>query len=64
MGQQRQSAERLFGDALDMKPKARHAFLDAACRDEPELKHLVEKLLKEDERIGSFLKKPLLDLSK
>jgi eukaryotic-like serine/threonine-protein kinase len=63
MRQQRQSAEKLFGDALDIEPQARRAFLDAACHDEPELKHLVEQLLMEDERAGSFLKKPLLDFS-
>jgi serine/threonine protein kinase len=63
MGQQRQSVEKLFGDALDMAPEARRAFLDAACRDEPELKHLVEQLLIENERAGSFLKEPLFDLS-
>src|ERR1700759_5765881 len=63
MGQQRQSVEKLFGEALDMEPEARHAFLDAACRDEPELKHLVEQILSEDERVGSFLKKPPFDLS-
>jgi eukaryotic-like serine/threonine-protein kinase len=63
MSRQRQSVEKLFGDALDMQPGARRAFLDAACRDEPELKHLVEHLLSEDERAGSFLKRPLLELS-
>jgi serine/threonine protein kinase/Flp pilus assembly protein TadD len=61
MGQQRQSVEQLFGDAIDMEPEARHAFLDAACQDEPELKRLVEQLLMEDERAGSFLKKPVVD---
>src|ERR1700756_852553 len=64
MGQQREWVEKLFGDALDMAPEARRAFLDAACRDEPELKRLVEELLMEDERAGSFLKEPLVGLSK
>ena len=32
MGQQRQSVEKLFGEALDMAPEARRAFLDAACK--------------------------------
>jgi serine/threonine protein kinase/Tfp pilus assembly protein PilF len=63
MGQQRQSVEKLFGEALNMPPEARRAFLDAACRDEPELKHLVEQLLMEDERAGSFLKEPVFDSS-
>jgi serine/threonine protein kinase/formylglycine-generating enzyme required for sulfatase activity/dienelactone hydrolase len=63
MGHQRQSVEKLFGDALDMAPEARRAFLDAACHDDPELKHLVEQLLMEDERAGSFLKRPLFDSS-
>ncbi|WP_035355260.1 hypothetical protein [Edaphobacter aggregans] len=63
MGQQRQSVEKSFGDTLEMEPEARRAFLDAACRDEPELKHMVEQLLMEDERAGSFLEKPLFDFS-
>src|SRR6202041_2553886 len=63
MGQQRQSVEKLFGDALEMAPEARRAFLDAACHDEPELKHVVEQLLIEEEGAGSFLKGPLFDLS-
>jgi hypothetical protein len=42
-----------------MEPEARRAFLDAACYDEPELKHLIEQLLMEDERAGSFLKSHL-----
>jgi eukaryotic-like serine/threonine-protein kinase len=61
MGEQRQSVEKLFGDALFMEPEARGAFLDAACRDKPELKHLVEEMLMEGERAGSFLEKPPFD---
>src|SRR5246127_4580434 len=63
MGEQRQSVEKLFGDALSMEPEARAAFLDGACHNDPELKHLVEEMLMEDERAGSFLKKPLIDVS-
>ena len=63
MGQQSQSVEKLFGEALDMEPEARRAFLDAACHDDPALKHLVEQLLVKDERAGSFLNKPLFDFS-
>jgi serine/threonine protein kinase/Flp pilus assembly protein TadD len=63
MGKQRQSIEKVFGDALEMAPEARRAFLDAACHDEPELKRLVEQLLLEDERAGSFLNKPFFDPS-
>jgi len=54
MGQQRQSVEKLFGDALVMEPEARPGFLDVTCHDDPELKHLAEQLLMEDERAGSF----------
>jgi eukaryotic-like serine/threonine-protein kinase len=63
MGQQRQSVEKLFGDALEMEPEARRAYLDAACHDDPELKHLVEQLLIEDERASGFLQEPLVDFS-
>ncbi len=57
MGQQRQPVEKLFGAALEMEPEARRAFLDAACHDEPELKHPIEQLLMEDERAGELAQK-------
>jgi eukaryotic-like serine/threonine-protein kinase len=63
MGQQKQSVEKLFSDALDMAPEARRAFLDGACYNDPELKHLVEEMLMEDDRAGSFLEKPPFDFS-
>jgi eukaryotic-like serine/threonine-protein kinase len=58
MALERQSVERLFGDAVEMKPEDRGAFLDTACQDAPELRQLVEELLRADERAGSFLKNP------
>src|ERR1700760_4364327 len=61
MGEQRQSVEKLFGDALFIEPEARRAFLDGACHNDPELKHLVEEMLTEEERAGSFLEKPPFD---
>lgn len=64
MGQQRQPVEKLFGAALEMEPEARRAFLDAACHDEPELKHPIEQLLMEDERAGSLLKSGILHLGR
>ena len=63
MDEQRQSVEKLFGDALFMEPEARGAFLDAACRDEPELKHQVEEMLMEGDRAASFFEKPPFDFS-
>ncbi len=63
MLQQRQLVENLFGEAVHMEFDARRAFLESACRDAPEIKHLVEELLREDERAGSFLKKPLFERS-
>jgi serine/threonine protein kinase/Tol biopolymer transport system component len=53
-----QSAAELFGEALDLPPERRPAFLDQACRDAPELRRLVEQLLLEDQRAGSFLLNP------
>lgn len=63
MVQQKQLVEKLFGDAVGMDPESRRAFLESACHDAPELKHLVEELLRQDERAGSFLKQPLFKLS-
>jgi serine/threonine protein kinase/predicted negative regulator of RcsB-dependent stress response len=55
-----QSAEELFGAALDLPPESRGAFLDQACREAPALRRLVEELLLEHDRAGSFLAQPLL----
>ena len=55
-----QSAEQLFGEALELQPERRAAFLDQACRGAPELRRLVEELIHENQRMGSFLAQPLL----
>ena len=60
MGKWDQSAEELFGAALDLAPESRAAFLDQACRDSPELRQLVDELLLENDRAGSFMAAPLL----
>ncbi len=60
MADREQAAEQLFGEALSLRPERRSAFLDQACREAPELRQLVEELLRENERIGSFLAEPLL----
>jgi hypothetical protein len=54
-----QSAEQLFGEVLELQPEQRAAFLDQACRDAPELRSLVEELLLDNQRMGSFLGAPL-----
>jgi len=59
MDNQQQSAEELFEVALDMPPESRSAFLDQACHDAA-LRQLVEELLLENDRAGSFLRGPLL----
>src|SRR6202453_1158187 len=59
MENQQQSAEELFEGALDMPPERRAAFLDQACHDAA-LRQLVEALLLENDRVGSFLAGPLL----
>ena len=53
-----QSAEELFGEALELHPEGRSAFLDRACGHDPKLRRLVEQLLMEDARAGSFLGHP------
>ena len=55
-----QSAEQLFGEALELQPERRAAFLDQACRGAPELRRLVEELLRDNQLAGSFLAKPIL----
>jgi eukaryotic-like serine/threonine-protein kinase len=60
MADREQAAEQLFGEALSLRPERRSEFLDQACREAPELRQRVEELLRQDERIGSFLAEPLL----
>jgi serine/threonine protein kinase/Flp pilus assembly protein TadD len=62
MASQRQIVEEIFGAALDLDPEQRSIFVAHACRESPELQPLVEELLLENERAGSFLEKPLLQL--
>src|SRR5579863_7493022 len=49
------SAERVFGEALDLRPEERPAFLDRACRGQPDLRTAVEALLEEHDRLDGFL---------
>ena len=53
-----QSAEELFGEALELPLERRAAFLDQACRNAPEIRRRVEQLLEQDQQAGSFLGKP------
>ena len=57
---QGQSAEDLFGAALDLPVERRAAFLDEACRGVPEVRRQVEEMLEENDRLGSFLNEPVL----
>ena len=52
---QQQSIEEMFEAVLDLPPAERQDFLNQACRGAPELRMLVEELLAEDQRAGSFL---------
>jgi serine/threonine protein kinase len=53
-----QSAEELFGEALELPLERRSAFLDQACRNSPEIRRRVEQLLEQDQQAGSFLANP------
>ena len=55
MANQQESAEEIFGAALDLPPEQRPAYLAAACRGSVELRHMVEALLLDHERLGNFL---------
>jgi serine/threonine protein kinase/Tol biopolymer transport system component len=51
-------AEELFGEALELPPESRSAFLDRVCSHDPELRRHLEQLLLEDARAASFLAAP------
>jgi eukaryotic-like serine/threonine-protein kinase len=60
MADRAQAAERVFAEALSQRPERRSAFLDQVCRGAPDLRQMVEDLLRENERLGSFLAEPLV----
>jgi predicted ATPase len=62
MANLKQSAEQIFGVVLDLPPEQRAAFLDRACGDVPELRRMVDDLLANNDRLGSFLGQPLCHL--
>ena len=53
-----QYAEELFGEALELPPESRSAFLDRVCGHDAELRRHLEQLLLKDARAGSFLAGP------
>jgi eukaryotic-like serine/threonine-protein kinase len=55
MSDQEESAEQLFGEALDLSADERRDFLDRTCRDQPELRRRVDALLEEHDRLQGFL---------
>jgi tetratricopeptide (TPR) repeat protein len=61
MASQRELAEQLFEAALALKPGERYAYLDEMCSSDPQLRRMVEDLLAEDARAGSFLEHPPFD---
>ena len=58
MNEQEQTAEELFGEALDQPRDKRGAFLDRVCAGRPVLRRMVEDLLDENDRLSGFLSEP------
>ncbi|HEX4156340.1 MAG TPA: protein kinase [Acidobacteriaceae bacterium] len=63
MAEQEQSAEQIFGAALDLPPEQRSAYLVRACGESTELRTLVEQLLIDYRRMGGFLDDPFISSS-
>lgn len=53
------AAEQLFAEALEMQPEQRALFLDQACQDSPDVRHIVDQLLRDHERAASFMAQSL-----
>ena len=61
METRRELAEQLFMTALALEPTERSAFLSKACNSNPELRRMVEEMLADDARAGSFIQDPPFD---
>jgi len=55
MASPEQSAEEVFGTALDLPPGERSAYLAQVFRDSPELRNTVVRLFSDHHRLGDFL---------
>jgi len=62
MKKTRETAEQLFGEALDLSQGERQAFLERACEGRTELRRLVEALLDRNDRLQGFLSDPAMEL--
>lgn len=60
MANEEQSAEEIFGAALELPSEQRSEYLIHACGESAELRAHVERLLNDCERMGSFMDAPLL----
>lgn len=60
MANQEQSAEEIFGAALDLPSEQRSEYLLRACGESTVLRERVEKLLADHEHMGSFMGGPVL----
>jgi len=58
MASQQEVVERILDAALSLDPAERVAFLDRECASDPEIRRVVEELLSDDARAGSFLQHP------
>ena len=53
-----EQAKAIFHAALEQAPAGREAFLEAACRSDPDLRREVDSLLASDDEAGEFLASP------
>ncbi len=60
MANQEQSAEEIFGAALELSPEQRSSYVTEACGGSTVLREHVDRLLIDYERMGSFMDDPLL----
>lgn len=56
-----EAAEQLLGEALELAPRLRSAFIERACNGQPLLRGMVQSLLDEHERLPVSLSDPPLD---
>jgi len=55
--------EKLYHAAAALQPGARAAFLERACKDDPELRQELESLLAHDQEAENFIESPALEIA-
>jgi hypothetical protein len=55
--------EEIYHSVAALRPEERPAFLEQACKDDPQLRQELESLLAHDQQAENFIESPALEIA-